>query len=422
MQETQSSGNEMITLPPAARAAIALGSGATELVLKELVSKSARIVDVIDVDGRSEAHRAGMELRNVRTAIAKTGKAAREDATAFSKAVIEEERRLTGLVTPEEDRVIALRDKFDAKVAAEKAEREAKEAARKAGLQAKVDGIRNIPLSLAGESSAAIAAEIAALRDFAPAADEFYDYATAAQDAANAAILTLMSMHEAVVVKEEAAAAAEATRVEAARLAAEQEAERQRMEALARAQAQAAADALAEEVRKGAAALAEQQAAFAAQQKAAADQLAAERAAIKAEADALANARAIAAAEKRADEYAEGLTRSIEQAIADVVADAETHEAEGVDEAWLAAAVSARQGGFLGVDLAAPGADITTLTEVDAAGAVVAVEVVAPLNVIRIEAEETLRSSVFNALASEMEGDEVLAAVARFITEFEVAA
>lgn len=395
MQETQSSGTEMIALPPAARAAIALKSVDTKARIKELVANSARIVDVIDVDGRAEAHRAGMNLRNVRTSIASTGKDARSDAQAFSKAVIDEERTLTALITPEEDRVIALRDKFDAKVAAEKAEREAKEAARKAGLQAKVDGIRNIPLSLAGEPSAAIAAEIAALRGFAPAADEFYDYATAAQDAANAAIVTLMSMHEAVVVKEESAAAAEAARVEAARVAAEQEAERQRQAAIARQQEADAAAARAEEQRKAAAALAvqqaavaeqqrvfaEQQAAFAAQQKAAADQLAAERAAIKAEADALANARAIAAAEKRADEYAEGLKRAAEKAVIDAEEAEAIAFAQRQHESLLESNGALFSEGWnnpvvVGVDLAAPGDDITTLTEVDAAGAVVAVEAV----------------------------------------------
>ena len=48
-------------------------------------------------------------------------KAARDDATRFSKAVIAEEARLIAIIQPEESRLKVLRDEWDAKEAREKA-------------------------------------------------------------------------------------------------------------------------------------------------------------------------------------------------------------------------------------------------------------------------------------------------------------
>lgn len=463
MEATQTSSTEMINLPPSARAALALGSTATEKELLALVEASKAITAVIDPAGREQAHRQGMVMRTRRTTIRKVGKEARDDATKFTKSVIEEENRLVGIIETEEARILGLRDEFDAKLAAERAERERKEAERKAALQAKVDAIRNIPLGMAGATSAQIATEIAALRDFAPADAEFFDYAAKATEAANAAIVALMALHDTVAAKESADAAAEAERVEAARVAAEQEVERQRLADIARQEAEIAAAARAEEHRLAAAALAEQQAAaaeqqrifaeqqaaFAAQQRAAADQLAADRAALQAEADALAAAKARADAEKlAAKEEAAAVERAAAQAVIDAAAMAEAHaEALAFDAEYYGYELpggqrysrkSFRDDGvpwllnedgsrsvFCDVDegYEEPGADITTITEVDQAGAVMAVEAVATFpNVIRVEAWETLRSAVFNALASEINGSEVMSAVNGFITEFEAAA
>lgn len=263
MEQQQISGTELITLPPAERAALALASGNTEKHLRELVAYSNGIVTVEDAAGRDEAHRSAMALRGARTTISKTGKAAREDATAFSQAVISEEKRLISLIQPEEDRVLDLRDRWDAKLAAEKAERDRKEAERKAGLQSKVDAIRNLPLGLDGETAAEIATEIEALRQFVPDGAEFFEFADAAKDAANGAIVAMMALHDRQVSKEAESAALEAQRIENARIAAEQEAERQRLAAVAADQA---------------AALKAEQDKFAAEQKAAADRAAAEQA------------------------------------------------------------------------------------------------------------------------------------------------
>ena len=97
-----------------ARAALALSSEQTRKDLKELVAKSANIKEVKNTAGREEAHSYAMALVKARTTITKTGKAAREDAAAFQKAVIAEEKALIAITEGEETRLLALRDGWDA--------------------------------------------------------------------------------------------------------------------------------------------------------------------------------------------------------------------------------------------------------------------------------------------------------------------
>ncbi|MCT9071221.1 hypothetical protein N6G06_07570 [Cupriavidus gilardii] len=77
-----------LTLPQ--RAAVALGSAEHETKLKELAIKHADIVDIKNSAGRDQCHAAMMTLANARVAITKAGKEARDDATKFSKAVIDD--------------------------------------------------------------------------------------------------------------------------------------------------------------------------------------------------------------------------------------------------------------------------------------------------------------------------------------------
>lgn len=335
MEQQQNVDLTIINLPPADRAAIVLDSSTTEKKLREMVASSAGILTVIDKAGREEAHGAAMALRGVRTTIAKTGKAAREDAQAFSKAVIAEENRIVGLIQPEEDRVLGLRDGYDAKIAAEKAEIARKEAERKASLQAKVDAIRYLPLGMGDETAAEIDTEIEALQQFVPGED-FMEYSDAARDAAQAAISAMTVLRDRQAAKEAAAAELERQRAENERIAAKQEVELQRLAAVAAEQAvalkaeqdrfaaeqKAAADrAAAEQAERDRIALeqqrqlAEQQAAFFAQQQAAADKMEADRAALQAERDALAAERQREADRVAADKLAQANAAEHEKAI-----------------------------------------------------------------------------------------------------------
>lgn len=228
---------DIATLPPADRAVIVLNSSKTEIQLRELVTEASTITAVTDPAGRELAHRTGMRLKTARTSIEKIGKAAREDAQAFSKAVIAEEKRLIAITAQEEERVLSLRDAYDAKVQAEKAAKEAAERARVDGIQHKINLIRQIPVQMAGEPAAEIDAELSVLRDFVPG-EEFGEFVEQAAEAAAGSIEALVSLHARAVAQEAEAARLAAERAELERLRQEQ-AER---EAAARAEAQRLAE------------------------------------------------------------------------------------------------------------------------------------------------------------------------------------
>jgi hypothetical protein len=204
-------------LAPAQRAAIALDSAKHRTELADLVKKSSGIVAVSNADGREEAHRAAMVLKTARVNIQKRGKEAREDATAFSKAVISEEKTLVDLIAPEEERVLALRDKWDAQVEAERQAKIAAERQRVEALQRRVAEIRNIPATMAGKSAAEISNEIGFLAGSEPGAsfEEFEEQAKAAR----LEVLDRLAKME-----------TEQRGVERAQEVARQEAERQRLE------------------------------------------------------------------------------------------------------------------------------------------------------------------------------------------------
>lgn len=225
-------------LPPADRALIVLESSKTEIALRELVADCAEITEVRDSAGREQAHRLGMRLRTARTSIEKAGKAAREDAQAFSKAVIAEEKRLIAITDAEEKRVLALRDEFDAKIAAEKAAKEAAERARVNEIQQKIEAIRRLPLELSGESADTIAVELDALATFVPTEDVFAEFTEEARAARGQAIEEIALLAAKVRAREdlenELTAAREKLAAERAALEAERaalEAERSALEA-----------------------------------------------------------------------------------------------------------------------------------------------------------------------------------------------
>ena len=222
---------DIATLPPADRAMIVLGSTKTEEHLRGLVEEATTVTAVIDPDGREQAHRLGMKLRTARTTIEKTGKAARDDANAFAKAVIDEQKRLISITEGEEKRVLALRDAYDAKIEAEKEAKRQAEAARVAAIREKIDGIRALPLALAGATSEEIAAEQAALKDFEPTEEVFSEFIADCAQARHEALGALSDLHARVTAQEAASALVQAERLklEEARRQAEAElaAERQ---------------------------------------------------------------------------------------------------------------------------------------------------------------------------------------------------
>lgn len=230
MTATNQTEQTALTLPE--RAAVALGESANAAKLRELAAQSAGIVIINSADGREEAHRAAMVLRSTRTSITNTGKAAREDATAFSKAVIALEKDLIAIIEPEETRVLALRDDWDERIAAEKAAKIAAERARIDTIQACLQNLRDYPLQAAGKSSQEIGNMIGILVASKPDASyaEFIDQAKAARHEALEKLAKMETAQRAIEIEAEsqrqeaarqAAAAEEARKAEAARIEAE---------------------------------------------------------------------------------------------------------------------------------------------------------------------------------------------------------
>jgi hypothetical protein len=321
---------QLSTLPPAARAALVLGSEKQRIDLAELVKRSAGILTVVDGNGRKEAHTAGMALKNTRTAIRGTGKAAREDATAFSKAVIAEEDALIALIEPEESRLFTLRDGYDA------AEQERKDAERRAEaqrVQAITDAIAalrrfEIEVVRTVSTAADTQALIDQLTEIEITAD-IYQERQAAAELVKAEVLASMSAILTSRTEAEAAAAqAQAAREEEARRVAE---ERQRLAA--------DREAMAKERERAAAAKAAEQAEQDERDRVAAEtkrQLDAQQAQIAADRQALADERAAEEKRRAAALAAEQLAAQVRVDHGDALAMYEQFDADRAAAASLA--------------------------------------------------------------------------------------
>jgi len=281
------------------RAAVALNSEKARAELTAIAATLKGMMAPTNREGRDDCHSAVMQSVAARGAIAKAGKAAREDAVKYQKAIIAEEGSLIGVVKPDEDRVRAFRDAWDEKEKAEKAAKAEAERLRvleitqrialmklaasnaahfsvssegAAGILSAVEEIE-IDSSFAEffgeakETHAAAVADIRATVEAKRAAEE------AAAKAQNERILAKIAAEEAARVaeqvrKEEAAAAKAKADAEAA-----ERAERERVEAAARKVEQDKADELrrieAEKLAAERKALEEQRARFEAEQAAA---------------------------------------------------------------------------------------------------------------------------------------------------------
>ena len=243
----------MTQLTVVERAAVALGSSALEIHLSDLAKQHADIIQVSNKAGRDQVHGAAMALRHERTCIAVAGKQARDDANAFSKAVIAEEKRLTAIVEPEEKRLIALRDAWDEEQARIKREAAEAEAKRKAWHESQIDSIYGLLLIAAGAAPKKLRELITELDLIEPSEEIHAEYAPVAARAKAETMSKLLEMlaeaedREAEQARIKAAQEAEAARIaaereELARLRAEAEARRQEDERKA-AEARAAEEA-----------------------------------------------------------------------------------------------------------------------------------------------------------------------------------
>lgn len=296
-----------------ARAALALQSDQTRKDLQALVAKSANIKEVKNIAGREECHSAAMTLVRARTTIEKTGKAARDDATKFSKAVIAEEKSLIEITAGEEARLLALRDAWDQARAAEKAEAERIERLRIETIHMRIADIREVG-NLALQCHTSDAVQNLIERMGALTLDGYDEFSEEAQNVRTDALARMGEIYASKHAEEQ----------ERARIKAEQEAEAVRLAAERAENARIAAEAKAEQDKRDADAkvlrdaeekrLADERAAFEAEQAAA-------RAATQAEADRVAQERAEWQAEvERRNAEAKALQTTVTEITPDEVA------------------------------------------------------------------------------------------------------
>lgn len=218
-----------LTLPQ--RAAIALDAPAHEVSLRKLVEESKTITDIKTVDGRMQCHGALMTLKNARIAIEKACKMAREDATAFSKAIITEEKRLIDITVPEENRLQALRDKWDAEREAERQAKIETERQRVASIRKRIENIQSLPLQAIGKTEQ----HVYGMLEFLLNMEDDGSYDEFAPDFVKARKESLDALETILQEKKAAAAEAERQRQEAERIKAERaELEKLRAEVEAR--------------------------------------------------------------------------------------------------------------------------------------------------------------------------------------------
>lgn len=180
---------DVVTLSPEEQAAQALSYEDTKAKLSALAKESVSLVRVDTDDSLAAAKSAYLRLRSTRTSIEKTGKAARDGATKFQRAVIAKEKELIQVIQPEETRLDGLIEAENLRRA--EAERAAKEAEQKrAEAIANAFGrVRSLPAlaeSLHVEGIDRLIAEAEALRDDPSQLPE--DLQAAARYEANVAI------------------------------------------------------------------------------------------------------------------------------------------------------------------------------------------------------------------------------------------
>lgn len=214
-----------LTLPQ--RAAVALGSSKTEQDLQSLVNTAKSFVAITNAAGRADCHSRLMALKNARIDITKTGKAAREDAQAFSSAVIAEEKRLIAIVADEENRLLVLREEWDSEQEEIAATKRKAEQDRVDAIQRKIDAIVATPNHTVPIDSNEIQRRIQALSAQAIELDEYQELTGKAQVAKDGALQVLVKM-----LNDRLELEAEQQRLEVARQKAAEEL-RQQQEALA---------------------------------------------------------------------------------------------------------------------------------------------------------------------------------------------
>lgn len=185
--------------------------------------------DVATTKGMDAAKKARLDLReNGRYAVQRAEKAVKDEVNDLKRVIATKVESLIAIVQPVEDHVHGQITAQEEKLAAEKAERERIEAERKAKHETGIATIRGYVAAAHGRSSEQIESGRTRLLGVM-IGDDWQEYREQAEAALTETLATLQAMRDTAKAAEDAAAAAEAQRIEQARVAAEQAAEAKRL-------------------------------------------------------------------------------------------------------------------------------------------------------------------------------------------------
>lgn len=197
--------------------------------LSELREKYAGVLFPVDTkDGMKDAKDVRSKLVKLRTGLEAVRKEIKEPALRRTQAIDAEAKAITNAIREIEEPIDAQIKAEEQRIEAEKAAK----AAAEAEVKGKIDGIRALPLALAGCSYAEIIAEMGALEEFVPVEEVFGEQIDDCRAAIQETLSALDSLALRVKEQEEAAARveeerlrlAEEDRLAKAKIAAEREA------------------------------------------------------------------------------------------------------------------------------------------------------------------------------------------------------
>ena len=187
----KNTGTPLAALPPTDRAYLILSEKHHEQALMELAGKYVDVTEIKDTADYQLVRRGSIELMKARTAIEATGKAARDDANQFSKAVLAEQRRLILITLSEESRLKALRKDYDDEQERIAEEARLAEQRRVADITERIQAIKRQTDGLLGADSTAIQMRLDAVGTIVCNETLFAEFAEQAAEVKAGAVETL---------------------------------------------------------------------------------------------------------------------------------------------------------------------------------------------------------------------------------------
>lgn len=153
-----------VAVNPTVRARLAIDGATQEPIFAELARVATSITVITNADGFKECQTARRAIKKARVSLETMAKEKRDEATAFNKAVIAEEKRIIAISAEHEKRLDELETEWTTRIEREKAEAVAKEAARVAAITAAIADILKAAAFQSGEKSTALSVRLVALQ------------------------------------------------------------------------------------------------------------------------------------------------------------------------------------------------------------------------------------------------------------------